>query len=192
MLDMMPLMMEGIDMHEFMPEMMGAMLKDLTVDDLVKFLKEALGEKETAAKLLEAIQKANMMQKMMMTTHKSTLNFDETVNKLKENAQNVGWRIPDIRDLQKEYHDAGLTDMTKLKVVYFCNPEGGYSIVQNDENKPLSVMMPMGVSVYEKTDGTVEIAAMNLGMMSYMFAGVVKDVLKEGGENYKKSLDNIA
>ena len=60
MTDMMPLMMDGIDMHEFMPKMMGNMLKDLSAEDIVGFLKEALGEKETVKKLLEKIQQQMM------------------------------------------------------------------------------------------------------------------------------------
>ena len=191
MLEMMPLMMEGIDMHEFMPEMMGEMLKDLSAEAIVNFLKEALGEKETAKKLLETIQAANLMQKMMFATFKSKLGFDETVETLKANAEKNKWVIPDIRDLQKDYINAGLKDMTKVKVLYFCNPEGGYSILKNDANKAMSVMMPMGVSVYEKQDGTVEIAGMNLGMMSNMFAGEVKDVLADGSDRSNKSLEGI-
>ena len=191
MLEMMPLMMDGIDLHEFMPEMMGAMLKDLTAEDIINFLKEALGEKETAKKLLEALQQANLMQKMMFATYTSKLNFDDTVKNLHENAEKNNWRIPEIRDLQKDYVEAGLSDMTKLKVLYFCNPQGGYNIIKNDENKPMSVMMPMGVSVYEKSDGTVEISAMNLGMMSGMFAGTIQDVLKDGSERFVKSLEGI-
>ncbi len=191
MMKMMPLMMEGIDLHEFFPEMMAAMLKEITAEGLIEFIKQAVGEKETLKKILKAIQSANLMQKMMFSTYTSKLPFDETVKKLEQNAINNKWEIPDTRDLQKEYHEHGLKDMTKLKVLYFCNPEGGYSIIKNDENKPMSVMMPMGISVYEKTDGKVEIAAMNLGMMSGTFDGVVKDVLKDGSSRFIKSLEGI-
>ncbi len=52
-------------------------------------------------------------------------------------------------------------------------------------------MMPTGVSVYETTDGHVEIAAMNLSLMSNFFGGVVREVLQDGGERYEKSLVGI-
>ena len=42
MINMMPLMMEGIDMNELMPKMMANMLKDLSADDIIKFLKDLL------------------------------------------------------------------------------------------------------------------------------------------------------
>jgi uncharacterized protein (DUF302 family) len=82
--------------------------------------------------------------------------------------------------------------MTKCTILYFCNPQGGYAIfTSNDANKAMSVMMPMGVSVYETTDGQVKIAAMNLGLMGNFFSGVIKEVLKDGGERYEKSLESI-
>ena len=191
MINMMPLMMEGLDMNELMPKMMGNMLKDLSADDLIKFLKDALGEKETVKKLLQKIGEANLMQKMMFKTYASRFGFDETVDKLHQNALNNGWTIPDVRNLQQEYIDSGIEEMTRLKVLYFCNSQGGYSIIQNDEKKAMSVMMPMGVSVYEKKDGSVEIAAMNIGMMGGMFSGEAKEVLTDGGERLEASLRGI-
>jgi uncharacterized protein (DUF302 family) len=111
-----------------------------------------------------------------------------SIGKVLEN----GWHIPDTRDLQHEYHKAGLTDMTRCTILYFCNPQGGYKILTgSDKNKAMSVMMPMGVSIYETTGGQVEIAAMNLSLMSNFFSGVIKEVLKDGGERYEKSLEGI-
>ena len=55
----------------------------------------------------------------------------------------------------------------------------------------MSVMMPMGVSVYEKKDGSVEIAAMNIGMMGGMFSGETKEVMIDGGERLEASLREI-
>lgn len=191
MLEMMPAMMEGIDMNEFMPKMMASMLKNLSADAVVNFLKEALGEKETAKKILTAIQEASLMEMMMFKTYQSQLGFDETVQTLYEQALHIGWGIPDIRDIQLEYQKAGIADMTRMKILYFCNAEGGYSILQDDAHKAMSVMMPMGVSVYEKADDSVEIAGMNLGMMSSLFAGVTREVLANGAKNFEKSLVGI-
>ena len=134
----------------------------------------------------------NLMRRMMFTVHHSELDFDETVARLNESAQKYGWEIPMVHDLQKRYQEAGYTDMTKVKTLYFCDPHGGYRILQDDVNKPMSVMMPMGVSVYETRDGQVYIAGMNLDRMSMMFGGVVKEVLREGAANYAQALANVA
>jgi uncharacterized protein (DUF302 family) len=191
MINMMPQMMEGIDIYEFMPKMMTEMLKDITVDDVIAFIKRAIQEKDKFKEVADKIAEANLMQHMMFKVYRSKLGFDETVSTVAEAASRNGWEIPDIRDLQEEYHKAGLSDMTKVKILYFCNPPGGYDILKEDQNKSMSVMMPMGVSVYQTSDGRVEIAAMNLGMMSGMFSGAVKDVLSNGAANLEKTLEGV-
>ena len=132
-----------------------------------------------------------MMPNMMFATYKSKLDFDETVSSLEESAKKNGWTIPEIRDLQQDYIKDGLADMTKVKILYFCNPQGGYNILKDDDYKKMSVMMPMGVSVYENNDSQVKIAAMNIGFMSMMFSGMVKKVLQDGGERFRNSIENI-
>jgi uncharacterized protein (DUF302 family) len=191
MINMMPLMMEGIDIYEFMPKMMADMLKDVTVDDVIALIKRAIDEQDKLKDLTDKIAQANLMQQMMFKVYQSKLDFDETVSAVAEAAPRNGWQIPDIRDLQMEYQKAGLSDTTKVKIIYFCNPQGGYDILKDDSNKSMSVMMPMGVGVYETSDGRVEIAAMNLGMMSGMFSGVVQEVLNNGAANMEKTLQEI-
>ncbi len=134
--------------------------------------------------IIMAIMMKIMMPKMMFATYKSKLDFDETISSLEESAKKNGWTIPEIRDLQQDYIEEGLEDMTKVKILYFCNSQGGYNILKDDDYKKMSVMMPMGVSVHETNDGQVRIAAMNIGFMSMMFSGTVKKVLQEGGGNF--------
>jgi len=192
MINMMPLMMEGIDMNELMPRMMSGMLKDVTADDIINYLKDALKDKERLSELGKKLEEANLMAQMMFRVDTSSLNFEETVSALSESAKQNGWLIPDTRDLQRDYHAVGLEDMTRCTILYFCSPQGGYAIfTSSDTNKAMSVMMPLGVSVYETTDGQVKIAAMNLSLMSNFFAGAVKDTLKDGGARYEKSLETV-
>lgn len=135
--------------------------------------------------------KCGLMEKMMFTASKSKLNFEETISSICESAVKHGWEIPSIHDLQQEYQAAGHNDMTRMKIIYFCNPHGGYRILKDDHNKSMSVMMPMGVSVYETNDGQVYIAGLNLGLMSTMFEGTIKEIFEEGTENFEKTLENI-
>ena len=191
MMRMMPAMMEGLEIEELMPKMMGAMLKDLSAEDVVTFLREALGDKQRLTQVLDAVRETQPMTKMMFKVYKSRLGFEETVTTISEDALRNGWEVPQVRDLQRTYVAAGLEDMTRLKILYFCNPQGGHAILQDDVSKPMSVMMPMGVSVYERHDGQVEVAAMNLGMMSAMFAGTIRDVLRDGALRLEQSLERI-
>ena len=55
----------------------------------------------------------------------------------------------------------------------------------------MSVMMPMGVSVYETSEDKVEVAAMNLVMMSGMVAGATEAVFGTRAKNLEKTLEGI-
>jgi uncharacterized protein (DUF302 family) len=192
MIDMMPSMMEGIDMNELMPRMMSNMLKDISADDIVGWLKDTLKDKERFAELGTKLQEANLMSQMIFRVDRSGQDFEETVAALTVSAEQNGWTIPDTRDLQREYHEAGLEDMTRCTVLYFFNAEDGYAILSSsDKTKAMSVMMPMGVSVYETTGRQVEIAAMDLGLMSHFFSGAIKDVLKDSSARYERSLEAV-
>jgi uncharacterized protein (DUF302 family) len=191
MINMMPQMMEGIDIYEFMPKMMTDMLKDVNVDDIIAFIKRGIEEQDKLKELADKIAQAKLMQQMMLKVYKSKLGFDETVSAVAEAAPGNGWQVPGIRDLQKEFQEAGLSDATKVKIVYFCDSQKGYDILKDDSNKSMSVMMPMGVSIYETSDGRVEVAAMNLGMMSGVFSGVVKEMLSNGAANLEKTLQGV-
>ncbi len=121
MINMMPLMMEGIDMNELMPKMMANMLKDLSADDIIKFLKNLVNDSSKLSNFATKIAEANLMPKMMMKTWKSKFNFDETIRALTESAPKNGWHIPDTRDLQKLWKEQGIEEAPKIKVLYFCN-----------------------------------------------------------------------
>lgn len=191
MTNMMPMMMDGIDLHEFMPNMMGNMLKELTAEDIVGFLESSMGEKETIQKMTQKIIEANLVTQMMMKSYTSKLIFNETVEALERNTVMNGWEIPQVRNLQHTYLEAGLSDMTRVKILYLCNPDGGYDILKRDDFKAMSVMMPMPVSIYERNDGSVGISCMNLAMMSKFYAGVVKEVLAKGAEDLAKNLEGV-
>ncbi len=192
MIEMMPLMMEGIDIYEFMPDMMEEMLKDVTVDDVIALLKRAIDENEKLKDIVGKIAEANLMQQMMFKTYPSRLGFDDTVETVEKAARENGWVIPDTRDLQELWIKEDIKDMTRLKVIYFCNPSGGFEIIKDDQNKPISVMMPMGVSVYETAEGKTEVAAMNVGMMSGMFSGATREVFSQAAENLEKTMRSIS
>ena len=132
-----------------------------------------------------------MMKKAMFKVSRSRLSYEETVKKVHENALEAGWDVPMVFELQKHYIEHGLSDMSKATNIYLCNPQGGYEIMKDDEFKPMSVMMPTPVSVYENSVGDVFVARMNLGRMSIMFGGSVKTTLQEGGARLEKALAEV-
>lgn len=132
-----------------------------------------------------------MMQAVMFKVSRSKHDFEQTVQMVRDNATRVGWDVPWRFELQQHYRDSGLPDMSKVINVYLCNPQGGYDIMKADAYKPMAVMMPTAVSVYETSAGEVHVSRMNLGRMSAMFGGKVKAALKGGGANLEKALDGV-
>jgi uncharacterized protein (DUF302 family) len=133
----------------------------------------------------------SLMQRMMFSVYQSELGFDETVAALREAARRNGWDVRMEHDLQECYVEAGYEDMTRATTLYLCYPDGGYQIMKDDANKPLSAMMPMGVSVYETNEGEVRIAGMNLERMSMMMGGTAKQVFSQGATSYKNALAEL-
>jgi hypothetical protein len=63
--------------------------------------------------------------------------------------------------------------------------------MKSDVYKPMAVMLPTAVSVYETSSGEVHVFRMNLGGMSTMFGGTVREALRDGGANLEKALEGV-
>ena len=132
-----------------------------------------------------------LMKAAMFKVSKSEHDYERTVQMVQENALRVGWDIPWCFELQQHYREKGITDMTRAVNMYFCNPQGGYDIMKSDVYKPMAVMMPTAVSVYETSGGEVHVSRMNLGRMSSMFRGTVREALRGGGAKLEKALEEV-
>ena len=132
-----------------------------------------------------------MMKAVMFKVGRSRHAFEQTVQMVRDNALHVGWDVPWRFELQQHYRERGLSDMTKVVNIYLCNPQGGYDIMKDDVYKPMAVMMPTAVSVYETSGGEVYVSRMNLGRMAAMFRGTVREALKSGGANLERALEGV-
>lgn len=132
-----------------------------------------------------------LMRAAMFKVSRSRHDFEHTVQMVRHNALRVGWDVPWNFELQQHYRESGLKDMTKVVNVYLCSPQGGYDIMKDDVFKPMGVLMPTAVSVYETNGGEVYVSRMNLGRMSSMFGGAVRGALKGGGANLEKALEGV-
>jgi uncharacterized protein (DUF302 family) len=133
----------------------------------------------------------SLMTRVMLREHRSRHDFETTVTLLRDQARVVGWSVPIEFPLQEHYIERGLGDMTRCHNLYLCNPGGGYTISRDDAFKPMFVMMPTAVSVYETSRGEVRIARMRLGAMAIMFGGDVKRTLEEGEKRLRAALHGL-
>ena len=90
MIQMMPLMMDGLNMNTLMPKMMANMLEDVSVDDVMDFMKGLLKERKEMASMIDKIKDAQPMKQMMCKVYQSSLGFDETVRAIVDRAPENG------------------------------------------------------------------------------------------------------
>ncbi len=121
----------------------------------------------------------NMMPNMMLKEVKSPYGVEETVAKIKANAEAKGWAIPSIKPLHKSIkkHSDGKLVVPPVMLINICNAVYAYDAIKKDQNKKISVFMPCTISVYEKNDGTTWIGYMNAKLMGDMFGGDVAEAM---------------
>ena len=117
-----------------------------------------------------------LMPGMMLVTHESRLPFDETVETFIQHAQEMGWQVPKVYELQNSLAKAG-HQIPPLKVVSLCQPHYAFKVLEKDENKRISAIMPCRIGIYEKSNGKTYISEMNIALMSKMFGPAVASAM---------------
>ncbi|MCK5784887.1 MAG: DUF302 domain-containing protein [Desulfobacterales bacterium] len=118
-----------------------------------------------------------MMPKMMLNEYESPYSVAETVEKIKANALAEGWVVSSVTPLHQSVKKHGNYDLSPVMLINLCQAGHAHKILNDDDTKIVSVMMPCTISVYQKTDGKAYVGAMNAGLMGKMFGGVVAEVM---------------
>lgn len=117
------------------------------------------------------------LPRMMLKVHRSNLDFESTVTSIQNAADSYKWNVLKVYDIQASLISAGHTDMTRLKIVSLCQPYYAHSLLQHDENKFVSGIMPCRVAVYETGDGGVYVSELNAGRLGSLFGGDIAEVM---------------
>lgn len=138
----------------------------------------------TAAALVGTVSVATAEQASMpkmLIERESPLGFDETLEKLEENAKAQGWKVPKKWkvNFQKNLKHVTGVDIGKNKVLKMCEPHAAAKLMVKDEYKQLTAMMPCTIAVYEKSNGKTYVSMMNLEVMGAMYGGDVLTMVEE-------------
>jgi uncharacterized protein (DUF302 family) len=87
----------------------------------------------------------------------SRFDFDKTVSLLVAEAERREWKVPAIHDLQQSLAKSGIT-VKPVKVIEICKPAYSGQMLELNDERIMSVMMPCRISVYIKDDGKTHIA----------------------------------
>ena len=115
---------------------------------------------------------------VMIQEDLSQLGFEETVQAIQDSAAGQDWKVPTVHHIDSSVESAGY-DVLPVAAIKLCQPDHAGRILEEDEAKIVTSMMPCRVSVYETGDGDVVISRMNSGLISKIFGGTVAEVMTQ-------------
>jgi len=111
----------------------------------------------------------------------SKYNFDKTVNLLITEAERREWKVPAVHDLQQSLAKSGKT-VKPVKVIEICKPAYSGQMLELNDERIMSVMMPCRISVYVKDDGKTYMALVDGGEMAVGQPGKIAKVMKAASD----------
>lgn len=127
---------------------------------------------------------------IMIIENKSPLGYEETVQAIQDAAVAQGWKVPTVHEIDKSVNKAGY-DVLPVSVIELCQPDHAGRILQQDDARVVTSMMPCRVSVYETSDGSVIISRMNTSMISKVFGGTVTKVMADASAESEQILSAV-
>jgi uncharacterized protein (DUF302 family) len=127
---------------------------------------------------------------MMIVENTSPLSYEETVQTIQDAAVAEGWKIPAVHHIDESVAKAGY-DVLPVSVIELCHPGHAAKVLQDDQARVVTSMMPCRVSVYETSDGRVVISRMNTSLVSKFFGGTVTTVMAEATADTEKILSAV-
>jgi uncharacterized protein (DUF302 family) len=117
------------------------------------------------------------LPRLMLPEQRSAYGLDETVTRLTDAAKAAGWVVQSIVELEKSIEKNGGGRVRPVRLVNICQAKHAARILNDDTARRVSVLMPCTISVYQKSDSSVWIGAMNPGLIAPLFGGVIAEVM---------------
>ena len=111
----------------------------------------------------------------------SKYDFDKTVDLLLKEAVRREWSTPAVHDLQQSLAKSGKT-VKPVRVIEICKPAYSGKLLELNDERIMSVMMPCRISVYQKDDGKTYAALLNGGEMASGMPEKVAGVMKAASD----------
>ncbi len=102
-----------------------------------------------------------MQENQPIFEKESLFGFNETVEILTTAAIDREWGNPATHDLQATLAKSGKS-VRPVKVIEICKPAYSGELLAMSDERVASVIMPCRVSVYEKADGKIYVATLNI------------------------------
>lgn len=121
----------------------------------------------------------------------SRYNFGDTVEKLIAEAESRDWKIPAVHDLQQSLAKSG-KKVKPVKVIEICKPQYSGQMLELNNERIMSVMMPCRISVYEKDDGKTYTTVIDGSKMSEGLAEKIAKVMKAASDETIEIVETVS
>jgi uncharacterized protein (DUF302 family) len=118
-----------------------------------------------------------MITNQLIAEKVSLFNVPVTVAKIIEAAIQKGWQNPAIHNLQQSLAKSG-KDVLPVQVIEICKPEYSGLMLQQDDGRIVSILMPYRISVYEESDGKTYVAALNMSVMTAGLSAITAEAIQ--------------
>lgn len=125
--------------------------------------------------------------KLLFTVSESKYDFERTKVLLEESTKAENWSIPHQYNLQATMQKHGF-DVQPVSVFSICKPDIAVRILDNDEKRHISAMMPCRISVFEKADGKTYISRINAGLLSKLLGSDINAIMGDAESGSEKIL----
>jgi uncharacterized protein (DUF302 family) len=122
-----------------------------------------------------------MKSNQLVIEQKSKFDFDKTVDLLIAEAGRREWNVPAVHDLQQSLAKSGKT-VKPVKVIEICKPRYSGQMLELNDERIISVMMPCRISVYEKDDAKTYVGLINAGELATGLQTTIARVMKEASD----------
>ncbi|PTN08851.1 DUF302 domain-containing protein [Mangrovibacterium marinum] len=128
--------------------------------------------------------------KLLFRVSESQYDFERTKVLIEESTAAENWSMPHQYNLQATMEKHGF-DVQPVTVFSICKPDIAVRILDQDEKRHISAMMPCRIAIYETKDGKTYVSRMNAGLLSKLLGSDVNAIMGEAGEGSEKILDAV-
>jgi uncharacterized protein (DUF302 family) len=132
----------------------------------------------------------------MMETNKvineivSLWDFEKSIELLIAAAEEGNWMIPAIHDLKQSLARTG-KEVRPVKVLEVCKPQYSGKMLEKNDERIVSVLMPCRISVYLKEDGKTYISIINISALIPGLPESVREVMMAAAEDIDLIVDAV-
>jgi uncharacterized protein (DUF302 family) len=127
---------------------------------------------------------------MMIDEDPSRFDFDTTVDTIVKTAEGLQWKVPAIHPLHESMDKAGFS-VEKASVIELCRPDYAVRLLEQDDTRSITSLMPCRIAVYQRSDGSVIVSRMNTALMSKMFGGLVTEVMSQASADSEQIITSV-